>query len=173
MKKKSINNILYFLLFAILIFVDQITKVISYNKLGKTGHEKILIKNVLHLTYVENEGAAWGMMAGRQIFFIILTVIMLAVMIFVFIKSQKSCKLIGLRIVLAILAAGAVGNLIDRIMQSYVRDFIYFKCINFPVFNFADICVTVSMVILVILMLFVYKEDDLKIFRKYKEENND
>ena len=64
-----------------------------------------------------------------------------------------------LNYILVFLAAGAVGNLIDRIAHTYVVDFIYFKLINFPIFNFADICVSLSAVILVVFFIFVFKED--------------
>ena len=58
-----------------------------------------------------------------------------------------------------ILAAGAIGNLIDRIRLHYVVDFIYISLINFPIFNFAYICVSVSAVLLVVFFIFIYKED--------------
>ena len=73
---------------------------------------------------------------------------------------------------LAILCAGAVGNLIDRIMHRYVIDFIYFSVINFPIFNVADIYVTVSVILLIILVLFHYKDTDLqKIFGRKNNAN--
>jgi signal peptidase II len=58
-----------------------------------------------------------------------------------------------------ILASGAIGNLIDRIRFQYVVDFIYIRLINFPIFNFADICVSVSAVLLVVFFIFIYKDD--------------
>ena len=61
------------------------------------------------------------------------------------------------------IGAGAVGNFIDRMSNGYVVDFFYFKLINFPVFNVADIYVTLSAVFLVILLLFKYKEEDLNV----------
>ena len=68
---------------------------------------------------------------------------------------------------------GGVGNMIDRIRLDYVVDFIYFSCINFPIFNFADMCVTIGTIVLVILILFVYKENDLSFLgfhqKKYRE----
>ena len=70
---------------------------------------------------------------------------------------------------LSLIAAGAIGNMIDRIRFDYVVDFIYFVLINFPIFNVADIYVTVSTVILVILLLFVYKEEDLS-FISFKQK---
>ena len=66
------------------------------------------------------------------------------------------------------IASGAVGNMIDRIRYDYVVDFIYLVIINFPIFNVADIYVTVATFLLVILILFVYKEDDLS-FLSFKQ----
>ena len=70
---------------------------------------------------------------------------------------------------LSLIAAGAIGNMIDRIRFDYVVDFIYFVLINFPIFNVADIYVTVSTVALVVLLLFVYKENDLN-FISFKQK---
>ncbi|MBO4834677.1 MAG: signal peptidase II, partial [Lachnospiraceae bacterium] len=71
---------------------------------------------------------------------------------------------------LVILAAGAIGNLIDRIAHTYVVDFIYFRLINFPIFNFADICVTLSAIFLIIFLVFIYKDDpEFTIFSKKKD----
>ena len=64
------------------------------------------------------------------------------------------------------ISAGAVGNMIDRVSQGYVVDFLYFKLINFPVFNVADIYVTVSVVCFAVLILFYYKEDDFSFLKK-------
>ena len=74
-----------------------------------------------------------------------------------------------LLITCTLLVSGAAGNFIDRVRFGYVRDFIYFKLINFPVFNVADCYVTVSVVLLIILILFVYKEDDFEFFKDIQE----
>ena len=67
------------------------------------------------------------------------------------------------------ITAGGIGNLIDRVRLNYVVDFIYFSLIDFPVFNVADIYVTVSMFLLLILVLFYYKDEDFQ-FLKWKRE---
>ena len=69
---------------------------------------------------------------------------------------------IKLHVALVFITSGAIGNLIDRVRLDYVVDFIYFSLINFPIFNVADIYVTLSTIYLVILLLFVYKESDLE-----------
>ena len=73
---------------------------------------------------------------------------------------NNAINLIPVYITCILLAAGAIGNFIDRVRFGYVRDFIYFKIINFPVFNVADCYVTVSVIIFIILILFVYKNED-------------
>lgn len=156
--KKTLTYILSFIGFCGLIFADQFTKFLSVKYL-KDSEGIAIIKGVLEFTYVQNIGAAWGMLGGKQTFFIILTSIMLLVMFYVIIKTPLRRKYNSFRITMICLAAGAAGNLIDRIKQGYVDDFIYFKIIDFPVFNVADICVCVSMAVLIILLLFKFKKD--------------
>ena len=153
----------------LLVAADQVTKWLALTKLYN-NEPYVIIKDVLELSYLRNDGAAWGVLSGKQTFFIIITFVMLAAAIFVFIKMPITPHYRGLRVVLCTLAAGAVGNLIDRIHNCYVHDFIYFKIINFPVFNFADICVTLSMIGLVIMILFVYKDKDWDFLKKKKAE---
>ena len=160
--KRTLNYIYAFLAFGILIFIDQFTKYIARTKLvdGKTFS---VIKNVLQFNYIRNNGAAWGIMSGKQIFFIIY--------IYFKIPSDKKYRL--LKVILVTLSAGAVGNLIDRIKNGYVDDFIDFYLINFPVFNFADICVCLSMIGLVISIFFVYKDKDMEFLKIRKKESKE
>ena len=155
--KKIRSYIIAVLSLALLIFIDQITKHLSYVYLADRKEPYTLIKNVLNLPYLQNDGAAWGMLSGRQWFFIILTVLMVVVIAYVYIKTPRNSKYFPLRATLIALEAGAIGNLIDRVIFRYVRDFIELAFIDFPVFNFADICVSVSMVVLIILIFFVYR----------------
>ena len=92
--------------------------------------------------------------------FLVLTVIMICLITYVVLKTPLIRKYIPVYITCILLAAGAIGNFIDRVRLGYVRDFIYFKIINFPVFNIADCYVTVSVIIFIILILFVYKNED-------------
>lgn len=154
-----------------LLFLDQWTKHLT--DLHIHNKQPInLIKNVLSLTYVENRGSAFGMMQGQFILFYIITVIMLAVVVFVFLRTPCTKRYIPIFAVMVILTAGALGNCYDRIVRGYVIDMIYFEPINFPVFNVADIYVTVACFMLVIFFFFVYKDEDLDMYsiRKKKEE---
>lgn len=156
-----------------LVFLDQFTKYLAVSRLKDKAAFK-LIPNVLHFEYVTNTGAAWGMFSGRQIMFIVLTLLVLLIIGYVYIKTPKTKKYMPLRITLVLLTSGALGNFIDRVVNNYVHDFIYFVPINFPVFNVADCYVTVSAVLLVVLLLFVYrKDDDFDYLKPKKKGKND
>ncbi len=164
MKKKF----LWFFIFSgILVFFDQLTKIIAANTL-KGNPPASVIPGILEFRYVENRGAAWGMMQGAGIFFIILTIAVMAGVIFLVTKIPQVKRFRPLMAFAIQLFAGGVGNLIDRIGLHYVRDFIYFKVIDFPVFNVADVCVTCGVSLLVILVIFVYREKDYEMFKKKK-----
>lgn len=94
----------------------------------------------------------------------------LIVLILIYLKVPDGKKYLPLRLVLIFIAAGAAGNLYDRITLKYVRDFIYFSLIDFPVFNVADIYVTCSVFVLVFLIFFYYKEEDLQFISKSTTE---
>ena len=86
---------------------------------------------------------------------------MLAILAFYYNRMPVKKRYLPMRIVGILLGAGAVGNLIDRMMQKYVVDFLYFKLIDFPIFNVADCYVTMGAILLAILILFVYKDEEL------------
>lgn len=146
---------------AVLIFIDQLTKILTL-KFLKGSDPVVLIRNVLELLYVENRGAAFGIFNGMKYAFVILAAIISIAAFICFIRLPDKKRLRPFRLCLVLITSGAVGNVIDRIRLGYVVDFIYFKPINFPVFNFADICVTCAAFLLIVLLLFVYKEEDLK-----------
>lgn len=145
----------------ILIFLDQLAKFLALTELK--GKEPIqIIKGVFELQYLENRGAAFGILQGKKVFFIIITVVILVAVVFIYFHLPVSKHYNWMRITLVLLTAGAIGNFIDRIIRNYVIDFFYFKLINFPIFNVADVYVSVAAVLLVILILFYYKDDELK-----------
>ena len=130
-----------------LIAADLLTK-LTASKLG--SREVVLIPGVLSLSYIENRGAAFGIMQGRQWLLIVISAVMIAAAVVFCIRRIRDTRYRYLRVLTVFLVAGALGNMIDRIMLGYVRDFIYFKLIDFPVFNVADIYVTVSAVLILI-----------------------
>ena len=151
-----------------LVLADQFTKSLAVAHL-KDKPAFNIISGVLELNYLENKGAAFGMLQNQKAFFIFVAVVILSVIGYVLYKMPDEKKYRLLHVLLSLIAAGAIGNMIDRIRLDYVVDFIYFVLINFPIFNVADIYVSVSTVALVILLLFVYKENDLN-FISFKQK---
>ncbi|MBQ5673637.1 MAG: signal peptidase II [Lachnospiraceae bacterium] len=157
--------------FILLILFDQWTKSLAVANL-MNQEPFVIVKDVFQLRYLENRGAAFGMMQGQQTFFVISALIAVAVITYVYFKLPWEKRFHPLRAVVLFIAAGAVGNLIDRLVLGYVVDFFYFELIDFPIFNVADIYVTCATIILALLILFYYKEDELDcLFPKKKEKN--
>jgi signal peptidase II len=148
-------------LIVVLSLIDQYTKLLAVDYL-KDSSDFILIPGVLQLHYLENTGAAFSILEGKQMFFAILTPILLVALAVVLFKMPQDKKYLPLDYIIIFLIAGAIGNYIDRISNNYVVDFIYFSLINFPVFNVADIYVTCAVFALLIAILFVYKDEDLE-----------
>ncbi len=136
---------------AVLLVLDQWTKAMAAEKLK--GGAFVLIPGVFELRYTENHGAAFSMLENQYVLLVVLTAAILAVIVYFEITLPCDRASAHLRILAAVLAAGALGNLIDRVRFHYVRDFLYFRLIDFPIFNVADICVTVSAVLIVIRIL--------------------
>ena len=132
-----------------------------------------IIDGVLEFNYLENRGAAFGMLQNQKSFFVFVAVIFLGVIIYVLTKTPDDKKYTKLHFLLVMIAGGAIGNMIDRLKLDYVVDFIYIVLINFPIFNVADMYVTFSTVILIIQILFVYSENDFHFLsfkkRKFRE----
>lgn len=165
MKKKML---FFFIGTGLLIFLDQITKIIA-EALLKDKEPFIVIKGVLQMYYLENRGAAWGMMQGAQIFFIILTFAVMGLVVYLTARIPARKRFYPLTVFTTLIFAGGIGNLIDRCSLGYVRDFIYFYGINFPIFNVADICVSVGVIILAVCLLFVYRDEDYKELKKWEK----
>ncbi|MBQ9609964.1 MAG: signal peptidase II [Lachnospiraceae bacterium] len=174
MKEKKIKiMILPIICMSLLISIDQLTKFIIKSKF-ELYESREVIKNTFAITYIRNKGAAWGVMQGQRLFFLILTSIILIGSFYILFNIISNHKYIMLTITLTILNAGAIGNMIDRAKYGYVVDFLDFKLIDFPIFNVADIYVTCSMIVLFILLIFVYKDEDLEkiIGKKHKDTEN-
>lgn len=154
-----------------LVALDQYVKMIVREILPNNTKE--LIPNVLEFHYLENRGAAFGMLQGQRIIFMIITVLVYIGIGYLLYKLPNNKKYMKLNITFVLILAGALGNAIDRIMKASVTDFIYFKLIDFPIFNIADIYITVATILLVIFCLFVYKEDDFSFMQIKKVKNQD
>ena len=158
----------------ILVALDQLTKYMAVVFL-KANDSVPIFQGILELRYLENKGAAFGMLQNQKIFFIFIALLILGVIVYVLIKTPADKKYTILHVLLVLIAAGSIGNMIDRISQDYVVDFIYFVLIDFPIFNVADIYVTLSAIALIIVVFFYYKEEDYSVIfsssknRKHKE----
>lgn len=158
--KKKLFLFLDMLMTAGLIAFDQYTKYLAVIYL-KDKPAYNVVSGVLELNYLENQGAAFGVLPNQKLFFIFVDSVILSVVAYVLYKMPDKKKYTVLHFLFSLIVAGAIGNMIDRIRWDYVVDFIYFSRINFPIFNVADIYVSISAVILLLLLLFVYKEKDL------------
>ncbi|MBO4376052.1 MAG: signal peptidase II [Lachnospiraceae bacterium] len=169
MKKLTLKrSVIAVIAIAILVFLDQLTKYIV--KTNFELHEtRMLIDGILRFRYIENPGMAWSMLEGKQLLFAIITPIVVFFIGKTFICLPETKRYNAIRILCVLIISGAIGNFIDRVwggetlFTGGVVDFIDFYIINFPVFNVADIYVTCSEILLIILLIFVYKDEDFKI----------
>jgi len=168
---------------AVLVAIDQITKKLAVLFL-KDKQAIPIIKDIFELEYLENTSAAFGMdpisllhkifqfdifnqnpelyLNVRMGFFYLLTIGMIWLLGLLYLRIPNEKRFRYLDLIVLFMIAGAIGNFIDRIMQQYVVDFLYFKLINFPIFNIADIYVTCSAITLLILGLIYYKDEDVE-----------
>lgn len=142
------------------VILDQWTKHLAILHL-KDQEPFVLLDGIFQLRYLENRGAAFGLMQNQRMFFYISTFIIAIMVIWFYAQVPMTRKYLPLRICSIFVLSGGIGNFIDRIRLNYVVDFFYFELIDFPIFNVADIYVTVSMFILCFLIFFYYKEEDL------------
>lgn len=146
--------------------IDQLTKLIVLQNL-KDAPPFVLWEGVFQLEYLENRGAAFGLFQNQRLFFFLSVIVICAVVLWFFLRVPMERQFLPLRACAVLIVAGAFGNFIDRLRLGYVVDFLYFKLIDFPIFNVADIYVTVSTFALIILLFFYYKEEDLdRIFHR-------
>ena len=145
----------------VLLGLDQWTKYLAVRYLK--GSEPIpIIKGVLELEYLENRGAAFGILENKKVLFIIMATVISVLMGYLYMKIPSKKRYLPLNAICVVIMAGAIGNsLIDRPIHGFVIDFIYFKLINFPIFNVADCYVTISSVLTIILFTFIYKDEEL------------
>lgn len=153
-----------------LILLDYFTKAWATETL-KGRPSMVLWEGVFQLTYVENAGMAFGLLQNQTVLFTILTIALLIVVSYLFIRTPLKKRYIGLFISYILLTAGGIGNFIDRLTTRYVVDFFDFIAIRFAVFNVADCYVTIAIILLLILLLFVYKDGELSELYLFHKKN--
>ncbi len=139
---------IYLVIIIMGLVIDRLTKIYAVNNLM----EKNIDGKVFNLTYLENRGAAFGILQDKRLIFIILTTAIVIYLLYYFIKNIKTSPMI-LNLSLAMIISGAIGNFYDRLIQGYVVDFIEFSFVRFPVFNVADILVTAGCALMIIYIL--------------------
>jgi len=151
----------YVLLIAALIGVDQLVKLLVVQNFEL--FESLELWNFIHLTYIHNTGAAFGMMEGARVLFLIFNIVLVAAVLW----AWKKPRMGRYKLSVSLIVAGALGNCIDRIFRGYVVDFIDFT--YWPVFNVADIAVVCGTIRLSIMIL-TAKEEELPVFGKDKKK---
>ena len=147
------DKILYLVTLILIIGGDQFTKHLVSSSM-QLGQSQEIIDNFFYFTYAQNTGVAWGMLAGHLELFIIIALLSAIFMIYFFTKTKSREVLTRFGLVLTF--AGMAGNLIDRIVLGYVRDFIDFVIFNynFPIFNIADIAVVIGVILIIFEIIF-------------------
>lgn len=149
-REREERNLFYAIMVIVLLAADQLTKTWAANGLGAPMD---VIHGIMSFTFVENRGAAFGIMQDMQPVFIVLSLVYaIAASIYITVRRDRLPVLAQLGGWLTI--AGAIGNMIDRAIRGYVVDFIYIYAIDFPVFNIADVCLTLGAALLIIYLLF-------------------
>ncbi len=142
--------LLVLILSVVVAAVDYILKLLVINNLKPVGTVEV-IPGLFSLKYVENKGAAFGMLSDARWIFIAFTIVIIIALIIIMIRKNINSKLFNIAAILII--GGGIGNLIDRIFYGYVVDYLSISFFP-PVCNFADYCITIGAVLMVIYLLF-------------------
>lgn len=151
---------IFFAIIPVIVILDQWSKYLAVKYLEPIGSYP-LVKGFLHLTFVKNDGAAFSIFSNKQLFLILATSVVICLVLGLLYKAVQQPS-IWLPLALAMIAGGAIGNLIDRMRLNYVVDYFEFKFVNFAIFNVADVFITLGTILLCVLLLF--KGDDVKLF---------
>jgi len=162
-KKKKRDYIIYSAILILGIVLDQISKLLAVEFLTKIDTLPI-IDGVLHLTYVENPGAAFGMLKDAPWVFNTFSVIAIFLIVLYLYSGNADTTLSAIS--LSMIASGGIGNMIDRATLHYVVDFIDFRLINFAVFNIADSFVCVGAGLLILSLIIELKNEYSTIKKK-------
>ncbi len=141
----------YYFISLVIIILDQLTKYLTASNLD-LGQTINLIPNVLSLTHVQNTGAAWSIFEGQMVFFYLVTILVVAFLIYLLHKEGKKSALLATAI--AFMIGGALGNFIDRLFHQYVIDMIQVDFMSFPIFNIADIALTTGVILMLVAVLY-------------------
>jgi len=166
-KKFIVDCLFHSALIALVLILDQVTKLWARNTLP--GAPIVVWKDVFSLRLIYNTGASFGIFQNKTLALTVFSIVgMMAIAAFYFILPKEK-KMRPMRLTLSMILAGGIGNIIDRIAMGKVTDMFSFDLIHFPVFNVADIGVTCGAIVMCILWIFYYKDED---FTKWKKSNS-
>lgn len=144
---------IYIIIIILGLVLDRLSKIYAVNNFIENPIEGPFI----NLTYLENRGAAFGILQDKRIFFLIITIAIVCYLLYYFYKSFKTNPVI-LNVSLALIISGALGNFYDRFVNGFVVDFLEFSFFSFPVFNVADIFVTLGCGLTIIYIIFIHED---------------
>ncbi len=172
-KKLLISILVPISIFIFILALDLLTKNFIIKLIPNEGDAIKVIPGFINFVYVKNTGAAWGVLSGRPIFLILISIIILGLYLAFYIIRNKKHKCetsLVFSISVGLIAGGCLGNLVDRIVFGYVRDFINFEFISFPVFNFADISLTFGIILMIIYFFFIYSKEEKKLNKELDKD---
>ncbi|WP_029451792.1 signal peptidase II [Carnobacterium maltaromaticum] len=150
--------IVYYAIAAVILVIDQITKYVVVNNID-LYEVKEVIPGILSWMYIRNTGAAWSILEGQMWFFYIITFAVVIAVIYIMQKYAKGNWLFSLG--LSLILAGALGNFIDRLRLGYVVDMIRLDFMNFPIFNVADMSLSIGVAVIILYVLLDEKNKKL------------
>ena len=158
-EKNNIMKYILFIVILVLILLDQVVKFLADKILSK--YETLaVIPSILHLTFVKNYGAAFGILQNKRIFLLLITLAILVFIIWYLFRSNTNNNLFFWSVILIV--SGGVGNFIDRLFRGYVIDYIDIRLINFSVFNLADSYVFIGAVLMMSYFIFIEPKQNSK-----------
>jgi len=167
--------VIIFVIISALVGIDQLIKIIVSSKIA-VGESIQVIKfgdsEIFNLTHILNNGAGWSIFSGKTLFLVIITsTFIIGALVYLFKFAKKHPLLISS---LILIISGGIGNLIDRIFrEGFVIDYIETRFMNFPIFNFADICVVFGAIILIIYVAFFDKPQKTEALNKEMDLKNE
>ena len=161
MKSKFFKTVFVAIIVVMLVLVfDMLTKYLLIGSLiPNVGDQASFIEGFINFVHVQNDGASGGILGGQTALLIVITLVLLGVLVWYYLlklKEGQNKYLTLLSVAMGMIFGGSLGNLYDRVIFGYVRDFINFQFINFPVFNIADSAITIGVILLVIYFLCEY-----------------
>lgn len=171
MKKKGIKCVIGALATALLIGLDQWTKYLAQKNLMDGPY--VIWDGVFELHYARNTGAAFGILQDQRVFFILITSVILLAVLYAYVRIPVTKRYLPMNAACVLIFAGAMGNFLDRLRLEYVIDFLYFKWINYPIFNVADCYITVACFGFALLVFFYYRDEDFQFLKRKKTKTEE